>query len=53
MSEELVDFRKVMEEQIKLKAKPVAKKYGLKPGRKNKFVLEKDGVFCTKLLVLA
>jgi hypothetical protein len=44
MSEELVDFRKVMEEQIKLKAKPVAKKYGLKPGRKNKFVLEKDGV---------
>jgi hypothetical protein len=44
MSEELFDFRKVMEEQITLKVKPTAAKFGLKPAPRNTFVLEKDGV---------
>lgn len=40
-----LDFRRVMQQQINQKAKPLAKKFGLKTARENTFILEQDHIF--------
>lgn len=51
MSNEELNFKKVMQQQISQKAKSIAKQYGLMPGKRNAFVLERDNlifhwIFC-------
>lgn len=51
MSNEELNFKKVMQQQISQKVKPIAKQYGLRPAKRNSFVLERDNlvfhwIFC-------
>lgn len=44
VNDEELNFKKVMQKQISQKAKPIAKQYGLKPGKRNAFVMERDNL---------
>lgn len=44
MGNEELNFKKVMQQQISQKAKPIAKQYGLKPGKRNAFVMERNNL---------
>lgn len=43
-NEESLDFRKVMQQQINQKVRPIVKKFGLKKAKGNTFILEKDNI---------